>query len=113
MVRVDKPWGYEIIWAETDQYIGKILHINKGHMLSLQMHEFKEETLFVHKGKVDVVLQDFEGVLRSQTYGEYKTIHIPPKTIHRIIGIEESELLEVSTAHPNDIIRFEDNYGRV
>jgi oxalate decarboxylase/phosphoglucose isomerase-like protein (cupin superfamily) len=113
MRRVDKPWGYEIIWAETDQYIGKILHIDRGQMLSLQMHEFKDETLFVQRGKIDLVLQDESGQLYSMPYGEYKTFRIPPKTVHRIIAIEDTDLLEVSTAHPDDIIRLQDEYGRV
>jgi mannose-6-phosphate isomerase len=110
---VDKPWGHEIVWASTDLYLGKILHINAGQMISLHHHKQKDETLYVYRGKVDVLIEDVEGNMRSHTYGEASTFHIPVDVNHRIIAVTDAELLEVSTPFPDDLIRVQDKYGRV
>lgn len=110
---VDKPWGHEIVWASTNLYLGKILHINAGQMISLHHHEQKDETLYVYRGKVDVLIEDAEGNMRSHTYGESSTFHIPVGVNHRIIAITDAELLEVSTPFPDDLVRVQDKYGRV
>lgn len=104
---VIKPWGGELIWANTDHYIGKILFIEKGKRLSLQKHENKHETLFLVEGKAIVTIEG-----EQTEIGPGIVIEIPPGTVHRIKALERCEFLEVSTAHMNDIIRLEDDYGR-
>lgn len=110
---INKPWGHEIVWASTDLYLGKILHINAGHMISLHHHDQKDETLYVYKGKVDVLIEDNDGNMRSHIYNESSTIHIPVGIKHRIIAVTDAELLEVAAPFPNDLTRFEDHYGRI
>lgn len=105
---VVKPWGYELIWANTDKYLGKILHINKDNSLSLQFHEEKDETIYVLSGTIKLQLEDESILLRTgQGYRIY------PKIKHRMTALVDSEVLEASTAHPNDVIRLEDDYNRV
>ena len=109
--RVDKPWGYELVWARTDRYVGKILHVKAGHILSLQYHNFKDETMHVLRGRL--VLRTKEGdslVARPFVAGE--TVHIPPKLIHQIEAVEDSDVLEASTPQLDDLVRLEDRYGR-
>jgi len=108
--KIDKPWGYEIIWAKTDKYVGKILHINKGQKLSLQYHEKKMETIYVQNGNLELHLQDKIVILH-----EGQTFHIIPNTIHRFAcpnNNESVELLEVSTPELDDVVRLRDDYGR-
>jgi quercetin dioxygenase-like cupin family protein len=110
MERVEKPWGYEIIWAKTDKYVGKILHINSGQKLSLQYHEKKTETIYVKNGILDLYLQD-----KILTLHEGEVFHIEPNIVHRFSCrdiFEYVELVEVSTPELDDVIRLEDNYGR-
>ena len=109
MRKVDKPWGHEVIWAETKNYVGKILHINKGHRLSLQYHELKEETVYVLEGTLVVWAGENETVAVAQG----KTWHNPPGRIHRFGALDtDVVLLEVSTPHLDDVIRLEDDYKR-
>lgn len=109
--RIEKPWGYELIWARTDQYVGKILHVNEGESLSLQYHEKKEETLFLTKGLVRLTLRvDDEQQVVEMREGE--SFHIPPRMIHRIEALEDSDIAEVSTTELDDVVRLEDRYGR-
>jgi mannose-6-phosphate isomerase-like protein (cupin superfamily) len=112
---VKKPWGHEEIWAETDKYVGKILYINHGHRLSLQLHERKTETIRVLKGKLTLVLQDSgrDGPLYNKRLLEGETFHISTGTVHRFWA-EESDvsLLEVSTPELDDVVRLEDDYKR-
>lgn len=109
MRRVEKPWGYEIIWASTKDYVGKKLHIKAGHRLSLQYHEIKEETIYVLSGILYVY--DGEGNITKLTRGE--SFHVRPNQIHRF-GANESavEIMEVSTPHLSDVVRLEDDYKR-
>lgn len=112
--KVDKPWGYEIIYAKTDAYIGKILHINKGGCLSLQYHETKDESFYVQKGKVKLeVAPNKNSPLKEMILEVGGSYHVKPGTLHRMSAIEESDILEVSTPHLNDIVRLSDKYGRV
>ncbi len=111
--KVDKPWGYELIWAKTDQYVGKILHINQGHKLSLQYHEIKEETIFIAKGKMTLVFENEKGELENILMLEGEAHHIPTGKKHRMIAEEDCDVFEVSTPHLDDVIRLEDGYGRV
>ena len=111
MRRVDKPWGYELIWAETPRYVAKILHINKGFRLSRQYHEVKVETLYLEAGRAALELGS-EPNLRVVTLEHGDTHHIAPTTVHRLIAIETSRIFEVSTPELDDVVRLDDEYGR-
>lgn len=111
--RVEKPWGYELIWAKTKDYVGKILHINKGHKLSLQYHKIKEETIFLNSGKMLFVFENELGELTEIPLAAGDAHHIPTGKKHRMIAVEDCEIFEVSTPHLDDVVRLEDGYGRV
>lgn len=109
--RVDKPWGYELIWARTDRYIGKLLHIRKGEKLSLQYHQRKEETVYLQSGRLVLVLDQGTGLVETEIKpGESR--HIPPLTKHRMIALTDCDIFEVSTPEMDDVVRLEDSYGR-
>jgi len=112
--RVDKPWGYEIWWARTERYVGKILHVKKGQSLSLQYHNVKDETIRILSGKLlfETRGKDEDGPLHPQEMGPGDTFHITPGTIHRMTGLEDTDVLEVSTPELDDVVRLEDRYGR-
>jgi mannose-6-phosphate isomerase-like protein (cupin superfamily) len=110
--RVEKPWGYELIWAETKDYVGKILHVKKGHQLSLQYHNIKEETMYVAKGKMTLVFEADDGAMLNVLLHEGEAHHIPTGRKHRIVATEDVDVFEVSTPHLNDVVRLEDGYGR-
>lgn len=109
--RVDKPWGHEIIWAETPRYVGKILHITAGHRLSRQYHRVKEETLRVMVGAMDLEVGDGDA-RRTLRMNPGDTFHVVPGTIHRMIAVADTDVLEVSTPELDDVVRLEDVYGR-
>jgi len=104
---VPKPWGREVIFAHTDKYVGKLLYIKKGHQLSLQFHNIKDETMLVVEGTGQITME--EGI---QNYSPGKSYWIPPKTIHRIKAQTPTTIVEVSTPELDDVVRIEDNYGR-
>lgn len=108
--RVDKPWGYEIIWAKTDDYVGKLLHINSGQRLSKQYHQVKEETIYVLRG----VLYNYDEAGKKHRLVSGESFHVSPGQIHRFEawGIAPTELMEVSTNHLEDVVRLEDDYDR-
>jgi mannose-6-phosphate isomerase len=111
--RVEKPWGHELIWAHTDQYVGKTLHVRAGHALSVQYHELKDETMHVLSGEVILRLwddPDSEPVERVLCAGD--SVHITPGTIHSIEAVVDSDVLEASTPQLDDVIRLQDRYGR-
>ena len=108
---VPKPWGYELIFARTDRYVGKILHINQGQTLSLQYHEIKEETIFVVNGELRLTVE-FDGDRRVIPLRKGEAFHIPPRLIHRMEAVVDTDVAEVSTQELNDVIRLEDRYGR-
>lgn len=111
ITRIPKPWGYELIWAHTDRYVGKILHVNRGETLSLQYHEMKDETLFVVSGRVRLSLKvGDEGGELILAAGE--AFHVPPGMIHRLEALEDSDIAEASTPELSDVVRLEDRYGR-
>ncbi len=112
MKTVEKPWGHELIWAHTDRYVGKILHIKRGESLSLQYHRVKDETIMVMSGR-----------LRFEHYGDgeppqqtelapRQPFHITPGLRHRMTALEDCDLVEVSTPELDDVVRLEDRYGR-
>ncbi len=111
-VKVDKPWGYEIWYAWTDQYVGKIIHVNKGGKLSLQYHDLKDETSYLLKGKLLLTKGTTPDNLTVTEIGEGYTWRNRPGEIHTIEGVEDADVLEVSTPHLDDVIRLKDNYGR-
>jgi mannose-6-phosphate isomerase len=110
--RVDKPWGYELRWAITDRYLGKVLHVNKGEALSLQYHQLKDEWQYVVKGCVDIEIGIGDGALTKHRMQAGDTLHITPGTRHRITAIEDADIFEVSTPEVEDVVRLEDRYGR-
>jgi quercetin dioxygenase-like cupin family protein len=109
--RVEKPWGYELHWAITDRYVGKLIHINAGHALSLQYHNLKDETVFLQSGKLLYEI-DVNGALQQIEMKPGEAIHVSPTTIHRMTAIEDCDVFEVSTPELNDVVRLEDRYGR-
>lgn len=104
---VDKPWGREVWYAHTDRYAGKILEVDEGHVLSLQKHVAKHETMMLQSGRMRFTLGD---EIFEWTPGE--VVSIPPDTIHRMEALEDSVILEVSTPELDDVVRLEDRYGR-
>lgn len=110
--RVEKPWGYELIWAKTKDYVGKVLHINQGHKLSLQYHREKEETMYVQKGEMILVFENEQGVLEEIHLKAGESHHIPVGRKHRMIGVTDCDIFEVSTPQLGDVVRLEDGYGR-
>ncbi len=111
--RVDKPWGHELRWAITDRYLGKLIHVNAGHRLSLQYHEEKSESILVLSGVLDLVLEDEEGQLRTYWLTPGQSVDIPVGRRHRFIASEDVDLLEVSSPEIDDVVRLEDDYRRV
>ena len=112
MTKVEKPWGYELHWALTDRYVGKVLHVNAGHALSLQYHQRKDETILLWSGRILMEIQEGEALTRREMRpGE--RLHIAPGTIHRMTAIQDSDIIEVSTPELDDVVRLEDRYGRI
>ena len=110
--RVEKPWGHEEIWAENDKYLGKILFIKKGHRLSRQYHEEKDETIYVLKGTLLIQLGQGDDML-TYSLGEGRAERISPKTVHRFCADKNDvTLLEVSSPEIDDVVRLEDDYER-
>ena len=118
MTRVEKPWGYELHWAKTDRYVGKLIHVNAGHALSLQYHDRKDETIYLHSGRLLFEVgapgdSEHGKRLGSREMRPGDREHITPKTVHRMTAIEDSDIFEVSTPELDDVVRLEDRYGRV
>ena len=109
--RVPKPWGHELIFAKTGRYVGKILHINKGECLSLQYHEMKEETLYVVAGELKLTIE-YDGDRREVALRAGEAFNIPPRLIHRMEAIVDTDVAEVSTPELDDVVRLDDRYGR-
>jgi mannose-6-phosphate isomerase-like protein (cupin superfamily) len=109
---VPKPWGHETIWAHTERYVGKILHVNKGESLSLQYHRVKDETIRVLAGALSFEVGRGTGRRRTVRIGPGGGWHITPGTRHRMTALEDTDILEVSTPELDDVVRLEDRYGR-
>ena len=110
--RVPKPWGHEIIWARTERYVGKILHVRAGESLSLQYHRVKDETLRVLSGVMTLEVAEPGGQPQTLRLGPGDGWHLAPGTRHRMIAVEDTDILEVSTPELDDVVRLEDRYGR-
>ncbi len=111
---VDKPWGVEEVFAETDRYVGKILTVRAGHALSLQYHERKDETMRVLSGSCELHVAGSPGSreLGVTVLSAGSTVRIPPGTVHRLVALTDVRIVEVSTPDLDDVVRLEDRYGR-
>lgn len=110
--KTEKPWGFELLWAHTPQYVGKVIFVKKGHRLSLQYHQKKDETLYLYQGKALFEVEGSDGqVVKSVAEPGY-TVRIRPLAKHRVAALEDTTLLEVSTPELDDLVRLEDDYGR-
>lgn len=110
--RVDKPWGYELIWADTELYAAKVLVVKPGQALSLQYHREKDETLYLDEGLAEVEIGETADEIESVVVGPGAAFRMRPGTVHRLRAIQECSFLEVSTPHLDDVVRLEDRYGR-
>ena len=111
--KVEKPWGYELIYAETEKYAGKILFIFKGHQLSLHYHKVKDETMYVYNGMLELEIRYPQGTSQVIKMSAGESCRIKPGGIHRLTALEDCEVLEVSTPDLGDVTRLEDRYDRV
>jgi mannose-6-phosphate isomerase-like protein (cupin superfamily) len=109
--RVEKPWGYELWWARTDRYVGKLLHVRAGSQLSLQYHVKKDETIHLWSGEMVLVLGEGERLL-DHPMRPGDSYHVTPGTVHRMRAITDCDVLEVSTPEVEDVVRVADDYGR-
>jgi quercetin dioxygenase-like cupin family protein len=110
---VPKPWGHETIWAHTDRYVGKILHVKAGHALSVQYHERKDETVHLLTGELRYWVQlPGEAELRDQRLVAGESFRITPGTVHYMEAVSDCDILEASTPELDDVIRLQDRYGR-
>ena len=113
VTRVTKPWGHEIIWAHTERYVGKILHINAGESLSVQFHNVKDETIYLLKGEMRYWVQvEGAATLQDMHLREGDAFRITPGTVHYMEAVTDCDVLEASTPETNDVVRLKDRYGR-
>ena len=110
--KVEKPWGHELIWANTDRYVGKILHVKAGQALSLQYHERKDETIHLLRGRMRFWVGESVEALREHPLEEGESYRIVPGTVHRMEAVTDVDILEASTPDLTDVVRLEDRYGR-
>jgi mannose-6-phosphate isomerase len=111
--KVEKPWGHELIWAETERYVGKILFVKAGESLSLQFHRTKDESWLVHAGRAKLELGSAgDAILNQEVIAAGAAFHFRPGTVHRVTAIEDTTIIEVSTPELDDVVRLEDRYGR-
>jgi mannose-6-phosphate isomerase-like protein (cupin superfamily) len=110
--RVEKPWGWELVWAEGDRYAGKLLFVRAGQALSLQYHERKDESWYVQEGRAALELGRVGHELEEQEIGPGDTFHFAPGTVHRVRALEDTLIVEVSTPELDDVVRLADDYGR-
>ena len=111
--RVQKPWGWELIWAVADAYVGKILFVKAGESLSLQIHRQKDESWFIESGRARLELGEAgQEALDEEVVTAGACFHFLPGTVHRVTALEDTTILEVSTPQLDDVVRLEDRYGR-
>jgi mannose-6-phosphate isomerase-like protein (cupin superfamily) len=110
--KVEKPWGWELVWAEADQYVGKLLFVRAGESLSLQYHEQKDESWLVQEGRARLELGEVGGDLDAVEIVPGDAFRYRPRTVHRVTAIEDTLIVEVSTTQLTDVVRLEDRYGR-
>jgi mannose-6-phosphate isomerase len=110
--RVDKPWGYELLYATTEVYCGKVIFIRSGEQLSLQFHKKKDETIFVQLGRMELEIGEPGKPVDTEVVGPGRAFRLRPGTVHRMRALEDTTILEVSTPELDDVVRLEDRYGR-
>jgi mannose-6-phosphate isomerase len=111
--RVEKPWGWELIWAHTEAYVGKLLFVRAGQSLSLQFHREKDESWYVESGRAKLELgESGDAVLKQEIVSAGACFHYRPGTVHRVTALEDTTIIEVSTPQLDDVVRLEDAYGR-
>ncbi len=115
VIKVPKPWGHETIWARSDRYVGKILHINAGHELSVQFHNRKDETIHLLSGEIIYRVQ--QDASKKDRLDDVKlkvgeSFRITPGTVHQMVAVTDCDVLEVSTPELDDVVRLSDKYGR-
>ena len=110
--RVEKPWGYELVYAATDRYLGKVLFIRAGEQLSLQFHRKKDEIIYVHAGRIELEVGEPGRTPDIEVVGPGRAFRFTPGTVHRWRALEDTFVLEVSTPELDDVVRLEDRYGR-
>src|SRR5262249_13389794 len=110
--KVEKPWGWELVWAEGDRYAGKLLFVRAGQAPSLPYHEVKDEAWYVRKGRAALELGQVGHELEEQEIGPGDTFHFAPGTVHRVRALEDTLIVEVSTPELDDVVRLADDYGR-
>ena len=111
--RTEKPWGFELLFAHTPKYVGKVIFVRKGHRLSLQYHAKRDESMYIYQGKALVEIEGSDGHMVSKVVQSGECIPVPPLTRHRLKAIEDTTFFEVSTPELEDVVRVEDDYGRV
>ena len=110
--RVEKPWGWELVWAEAEAYVGKLLFVRAGQALSLQYHEVKDEAWLVQEGRAALELGEVDGALETIEISAGDAFRYRPGTVHRVTAVEDTLIIEVSTPHLDDVVRLDDRYGR-
>ena len=110
--RIDKPWGYELLYATTELYCGKVIFIRSGEQLSLQFHKAKDETIFVQSGRMELEIGEPGKPVDTEVVGPGRAFRLRPGTVHRMRALEDTTILEVSTPELDDVVRLEDRYGR-
>ena len=110
--RIEKPWGHEIVFALSERYCGKLIFIRAGEQLSLQFHRVKDETIYVHSGRIELEIGDPGGTLDAEVVGPGHAFRLKPGVVHRWKALEDSVVLEASTPELDDVVRLEDKYGR-
>ena len=111
--KVEKPWGQELIWAEAEQYVGKVLFVKAGESLSLQFHRVKDESWLVQDGRAKLELGSAgDAMLKEEVVAAGACFRFHPGTVHRVTALEDTTIVEVSTPHLDDVVRLEDRYGR-
>ena len=111
VTKIDKPWGYELHWAKTERYVGKVIHINAGHALSLQYHNLKDETIYLASGRMLFEIKEGDELVKREMQPG-QAVHVTPKTVHRMTAVTDCDVYEVSTPELHDVVRLEDRYGR-
>lgn len=110
--KTEKPWGYELLFALSPLYAGKVLFVKKGNRLSLQYHKVKDESLYIQSGKALLEIADSTGTMVKTEALPGTSFRLPPNTKHRFTAMEDTTFLEVSTPELDDVVRVEDDYGR-
>jgi mannose-6-phosphate isomerase-like protein (cupin superfamily) len=110
--RIEKPWGYEIVFAHSERYAGKVIFVRAGEQLSLQFHRTKDETVYVQSGRIELEIGDPGGPLDTEVVGPGHAFRLRPGVVHRWRALEDAVVIEASTPELDDVVRLEDRYGR-